>query len=212
MEAQAEIIVAGEIDVSLIPNADGSCVRRLDRGQRSPQSLVVARSEIGPVASFASWHDPVLAGNPRIRQQNQACGFYSAIRTKPKRAGNEAASCKTLARPVVGLRQSSLRARESGPTIATGICSPANGPLYFSAPSGAAHASSTMRERHPHLNVVADDKSQSEEPPIVNRRAKVIGNGPDGTNYAACNGGGLSANPLISVSCVGVPAREQAHG
>ena len=61
VKAQGEIVVAGEIDVSLAPDADGPRVARLDAGEATTQAVALARFKIGSVASFASWHDPVLA-------------------------------------------------------------------------------------------------------------------------------------------------------
>ena len=53
MEAQPEVVVAGQIDAILPADADGPCIDGLDRREGAAQAIPVARIEKGLVAAFA---------------------------------------------------------------------------------------------------------------------------------------------------------------
>src|SRR5690348_18414250 len=61
LRTKREIVIAGEIDVSLAADVDDPRVTRCDLAQGSAQAIAPACGEKGLVPAFASDHDPVLA-------------------------------------------------------------------------------------------------------------------------------------------------------
>ena len=61
MEAQGQVVVAGEVDVGPAADLEGPRLPARDRGQVPTQVILPEGVEKGPVPAFASNHDPVLA-------------------------------------------------------------------------------------------------------------------------------------------------------
>ena len=102
VKAQGEIVIAGEIDVSLAPDADGPRVAGLDVNEPAPQPLALARFKIGSVASFASRHDPVLAKGWTRKQSHRE--HVTELPTFPNPINSKAHQAETPGEPASATR------------------------------------------------------------------------------------------------------------